>query len=116
MTAPLLAPPISFMTALLALALLIVVLRSQAGSRASRTCFGLLFGLFFAQAVLVGLRFGYGLEALAPYQRVLPFGIGPLAYLGFRAMAGPACCARRCTRRRRCSRSPCAGSRPWPST
>jgi AraC-like DNA-binding protein len=78
--------PISFMTALIALALLIVVLRSQAGSRASRTCFGLLFGLIFAQAVLVGIRFGYGLEAVAPYQRVLPFGIGPLAYLGFRAM------------------------------
>lgn len=81
--------PISFMTALIALALVIVVLRSQAGNRASRTCFGLLFGLFFTQAVLVGLRFGYGLEAVAPYQRVLPFGIGPLAYLGFRAMADP---------------------------
>lgn len=81
--------PISFMTALLALALLIVVVRSDAGSRASRTCFGLLFGLYFLQAALVGIRFGYGLDSVAPYQRVLPFGIGPLAYLGFRAMADP---------------------------
>jgi AraC-like DNA-binding protein len=89
MTTPLLSLPISFVTALIALALLVVVARSAAGSAASRVCFALLFGLFFVQAVLVGVRFGYGLDALARYQRVLPFAIGPLAYLGFRAMAEP---------------------------
>lgn len=86
---PLLSLPISFVTALIALALLVVVARSAAGSPGSRLCFALLFGLFFVQAVLVGARFGYGLEAVARYQRVLPFAIGPLAYLGFRAMAAP---------------------------
>ncbi len=90
MTTPhLLSLPISFVTALIALALLVVVARSTAGSPASRACFALLFGLFFVQAVLVGIRFGYGIEAIARYQRFLPFAIGPLAYLGFRAMATP---------------------------
>ncbi|MEM7023787.1 MAG: AraC family transcriptional regulator [Pseudomonadota bacterium] len=93
MTSPL-TLPISFMTALIALAMLLVVVFSRTGNPASRTCFALLFGTFLVQAVMVGARFDYGLEALAPYQRVLPFAIGPLAYLGFRTMGEPGAAGR----------------------
>lgn len=79
--------PISFMTALVSLLLLAMILMSTAGNRASRTAFSLLFGVFCLQAILVGLRFGYGFSALASLQRALPFTIGPLIYLGFRALA-----------------------------
>ncbi len=78
--------PISFITALVSLLLMAMILRSEAGNKASRICFSLLFGVFCLQALLVGLRFGYGWQALAPLQRALPFAIGPLAFLGFRAL------------------------------
>lgn len=81
--------PISFLTAAVALVLALLVVRSRAGTPGSRRCFALLFGVFALQALLVGLRFGYGVEALAPFQRALPFAVGPLTYLGFRAMAAP---------------------------
>lgn len=78
--------PISFITALVSLLLMAMILRSGAGNQASRICFSLLFSVFCLQALLVGLRFGYGWQALAPLQRALPFAIGPLALLGFRAL------------------------------
>lgn len=79
--------PISFMTALVSLLLMVMILRSDAGNRASRICFSLLFAVFCLQALLVGLRFGYGFQALAPLQLAFPFAIGPLAFLGFCALS-----------------------------
>ena len=88
-SAPLPSLPISFVTALVALAVAALILRGPAGNRASRACFALLFAVFALQATLVGLRFGYGLAAFAPFQRALPFAVGPLLYLGFRALGDP---------------------------
>ena len=51
--------------------------------------FAALFALFAFEAILVGLRFGYGVESLIPIQRVLPLLVGPLMYCGFRALAEP---------------------------
>lgn len=99
LAAPLLSLPISFVTALVSLAIALLILRSPAGNRQSRRCFALLFGVFAVQAALVGLRFGYGLEVFAPFQRALPFAVGPLAYFGFRAMADPAALRNRAVRR-----------------
>jgi hypothetical protein len=39
------------------------------------------------EAVLVSLHFGYGVEGVIVYQRVLPLSIGPLMYLGFLTLA-----------------------------
>ena len=89
-SAPMPSLPISFVTALAALVIAGMILRSSTGTRLSRTCFASLFGVFSLQALLVGLRFGYGIEVLAPFQRALPFAAGPLVYLGFRALADPA--------------------------
>jgi AraC-like DNA-binding protein len=82
-----LALPIPFMTVLIAAAVVIRIATSPAGNARSRICFGLLFAVLGCQAALVGLRFGYNLDAVAPLQRVLPFAVGPLTYLGFRALA-----------------------------
>ena len=83
------ALPISFITALVSLLVIALILRSPAGNRTSRLCFALLFGVFSLQAVLVGLRFGYGVDVFTPLQRALPFAVGPLSYFGFRALANP---------------------------
>lgn len=83
-----LALPIPFMTVLIAVAVIIRIATSPAGNASSRLRFSVLFTVLGCQAALVGLRFGYNLDMLAPIQRVLPFAVGPLTYLGFRALAG----------------------------
>jgi len=83
-----LAVPLPFFTALLACAVAVRLWTGAAGSRTGRAFFTALLGLFAIEAVLVGLRFGYGVQALIGVQRVLPFLVGPLMYLGFRALTG----------------------------
>lgn len=83
---PLVAVPLPFVTALFAGLVATRLLSSAGGNQASRFFFSALFILFAAQAMLVGLRFGYDLDAILPVQRVLPLADGPLAFLGFRAL------------------------------
>ncbi|WP_022704323.1 helix-turn-helix transcriptional regulator [Pseudorhodobacter ferrugineus] len=80
------------------LPLLTFVMAAVAGALVWRIDFGLtvarnLFAAFFAivacGALLVGLRFGYGVEQLIPLQRALPLFGGPLLYLGFAVLATP---------------------------
>lgn len=84
--------PLPMLTALLCLAVAAVMLRLDLGRRASGRFFAALFVVFAIEAVLVGLRFGYGVTRMIPLQGMLPLFVGPLMYLGFAALAceGPA--------------------------
>lgn len=55
------------------------------GSRRYFIAFLLLYAL---QGMIVGLHFGYGVNALALFQPVTAAGMPPLAYLAFRALTG----------------------------
>lgn len=85
----LLAVPLPFVTAALALALALRMIFGGFGKRASGHLFAALFFVLAAQAALVGLRFGYRIDGLIGLQRVLPLLTAPLTYLGFRVLAEP---------------------------
>ncbi len=87
--AGLLAVPLPFVTAALALAIALRMTMGGFGTAASRWLFVGLFVVLALQALLVGLRFGYGIADLIGLQRVLPLLTAPLTYLGFRALAEP---------------------------
>lgn len=78
--------PLPMITALLFGVVAVLVWRLELGILRARVLFSALFGLCAIEALLVGLRFGYGIEALIPLQRTLPLFLGPLMYLGFAAM------------------------------
>lgn len=82
-----LTPPLPFVSAVIALVIAAHIVTGRGGTRASRTCFTALCLLFAVEAILVGLRFGYGVERFEPLQRVLPLGVGPLLWCGFQALA-----------------------------
>ena len=85
--ARLLTFPIPVLTFLLATAAGFAVFRQDVGPRLAR---GLFLGFFFSVAVgslMVGLRFGYGIETFVPIQRALPLLGGPLLYLGFAVLS-----------------------------
>ncbi|MGK6316126.1 helix-turn-helix domain-containing protein [Neorhizobium sp. DT-125] len=52
----------------------------------SRRYFFAFLALYASQALIVGLHFGYGVQALAPVQPVTAAIMPPLAYLAFRAL------------------------------
>ncbi|NVK14345.1 MAG: helix-turn-helix transcriptional regulator [Rhodobacteraceae bacterium] len=79
--------PLPVMTAALCGALAVLVWRAELGCRRANLLFAAFFGLSALAALLVGLRFGYGISALIPLQRILPVYSGPLLYLGFAALA-----------------------------
>jgi AraC-like DNA-binding protein len=72
--------PVPMLTALLCCVVALRVVRLELGARRASYTFSALFGLC---AVLVGLRFGYGVDALIGVQRVLPLFLGPMMFLGF---------------------------------
>ncbi|OBY24346.1 helix-turn-helix domain-containing protein [Leisingera sp. JC1] len=78
--------PLPVMTAALCCALAVLVWRAELGCRRANLLFAAFFGLSALAALLVGLRFGYGISALIPLQRILPVYFGPLLYLGFAAL------------------------------
>ena len=78
--------PLPMMTALLCGVVAVLVWRLELGVIRANILFSALFSLCAVEAVLVGLRFGYGVEELTPLQRTLPLFLGPLLYLGFAAM------------------------------
>lgn len=82
--------PLPFLTALLAGILALRILVTAEGVAAARAIFAALFAALFAamalRALMVGLRFGYGIGAAAALQPVLAMLVPPLAWLGFRAM------------------------------
>lgn len=99
----LLVLPLPILTALLGAAIAVLILRLDLGSKSATVLFALLFALLSFSSLLVGLRFGYGLEQVTLIQRTLPMLVGPLLYLGFAAFAVPkgTVCARHFTEPRR---------------
>lgn len=78
--------PLPFLTALLAGILALRILVTAEGVAAARAIFAALFAAMALRALMVGLRFGYGIGAAAALQPVLAMLVPPLAWLGFRAM------------------------------
>lgn len=78
--------PLPFLTALLMAVMAARLTRTEGLDPVARRLFQFLGAVFVTRALLVGVRFGYGIDALIPLQRVLPFAVGPLAYLGFRRL------------------------------
>ncbi|MCR9138240.1 MAG: helix-turn-helix transcriptional regulator [Alphaproteobacteria bacterium] len=82
--------PLPILTALLCGVVAVLIGRLDLGVARAGAMFSTLFALCALEALLVGLRFGYGVTTLIPLQRVLPLFLGPVLYLGFAAMAvGP---------------------------
>lgn len=82
--------PLPVLAAVLCLVIAPLMLRLDLGRRCAAVYFALLFAGFALQSMLVGLRFGYGIEDFITFQRVLPLSVGPLLYLGFLSLALPA--------------------------
>jgi AraC-like DNA-binding protein len=85
----LLVLPLPILTALLGAGIAVLILRLDLGSKSATVLFALLFALLSFSSLLVGLRFGYGLEQVILIQRTLPMLVGPLLYLGFAAFVIP---------------------------
>jgi AraC-like DNA-binding protein len=79
--------PLPILAAILCAVIAPLMLRLDLGRRVAGVFFALLFASFALQSLLVGLRFGYGVERFITFQRVLPMSVGPLLYLGFVALA-----------------------------
>ncbi len=79
--------PLPMLTALLCGVLAGLVWRLDLGLTRARMAFSLLFALCMLESLLVGLRFGYGMTAMIPLQRVLPLLLGALMYLSFAALS-----------------------------
>lgn len=78
--------PLPMATAFLCGMLAILIWRLELGVRRANVFFSAFFGLGAVASLLVGLRFGYGIENLVALQRTLPLFLGPLMYLGFATM------------------------------
>jgi AraC-like DNA-binding protein len=79
--------PLPLATALLCGVLTMLAWRLDLGFRLANMLFAAFFGLGAFSSLLVGLRFGYGIEELIPLQRTLPLFLGPLLYLSFASLA-----------------------------
>lgn len=77
--------PLPMLTALLCCVIAIFVWRLNFGIKRVSNTFSWLFVLCTAEAFLVALRFGYGVEDFIWLQRILPLLLGPMIYLGFYA-------------------------------
>lgn len=81
--------PLPFLTAIVALAFAARIATLRSTPLLSRMSLCLLFVVFTAESLLAGVRFGYGYEGLIALQRLLPFFVGPLAWLGFVGQTRP---------------------------
>jgi len=87
--------PLPILTFLLAIVAAGLIARRTFGVLLSKILF---LAFMFAMALgslMVGLRFGYGVESLIVVQRVLPLFAGPLLYLGFATLCLPEAVAKR---------------------
>ncbi len=82
--------PLPLLTFLMAAVAATLIWRLDFGLALARTLFVAFFALVACGALLVGLRFGYGVEQFIPLQRALPLLGGPLLYLGFAVLTVPA--------------------------
>lgn len=84
-----LALPLPILTFVLSAVACVLVWRLDIGNRLARMFFTGAFGLIALGTLLIGLRFGYGVERFIVIQRVIPLFIGPIIYLGFLALSQP---------------------------
>lgn len=78
--------PLPMLSALLCSVLALLIWQLELGPVRANALFSAFFGLGAVTAFSVGLRFGYGVDALIPLQRTFPLFLGPLMYLGFASM------------------------------
>ena len=76
--------PLPILNAALILGAVLIAWRVDLGNRTARNILRALFGVIATISLVVGLRFGYGLEAVRFLQPVLALFLGPLAYMFFR--------------------------------
>lgn len=77
--------PLPFVVALMLLILLAAMLRGAEPSKGNRPFFALV-GLCAVQSIIVGLRWGYGIEELRYVLPILPSGLPPLVWASFRSL------------------------------
>lgn len=75
-----------FMTGCAILLTALIVTRAWL-SHSAKLFFAALAGVIMVETVLVALRFAYQIEGVVVLQRLLPFWIGPLLFLGFVALS-----------------------------
>ena len=83
------ALPLPLLTFVLCAVACALVWRIDPGSALARRFFTAVFALLAAIMLMIGLRFGYGIEGLVPVQRALPLFVGPAIWLGFLALTRP---------------------------
>lgn len=81
--------PLPILSALLCAVIAVLAWRLDLGNDKSAMLFSALFALFTLEAILVAIRFGYGIDYFTGLQRILPLFVGPLIYLPFMALAVP---------------------------
>lgn len=75
--------PMPMLTFLLSAVAAGLLLRADLGRVTAARFFAAFFLVLAVGALMVGLRFGYGVNRLVPLQRALPLFAGPLLWLGF---------------------------------
>lgn len=81
-----LAIPLPILTFVLATVACALMWRLDLGNRLARGLFTAVFALIATGTLLIGLRFGYGIDDFIVIQRVVPLFIGPAIYLSFLAL------------------------------
>lgn len=79
--------PLPMATAFLCAVIAVVTTQLDLGARRANGFFAAFFVLSALVSFLVGLRFGYGLDAFVRLQRILPLFLGPMLFLGFASLA-----------------------------
>jgi len=87
--------PLPILTFLLSVVAAGLIARRSFGVLASKILFVAFMVVVALGSLMVGLRFGYGVEQLIFVQRVLPLFAGPLLYLGFAVLCCPEGIAKR---------------------
>ena len=83
------ALPLPIVTFILAVVAAALIARRSFGVGLARNLFVGFFAVMACGSLLVGVRFGYGIDTFVPVQRVLPLFGGPLLYLGFAVLTLP---------------------------
>jgi len=79
--------PLPILTFLLSSVASGLIWRADLGQLWATRFFAAFFALLAFGGLMVGLRFGYGVDQLIPVQRAVPLFAGPLLYLGFLCFA-----------------------------
>ncbi|MER9461424.1 AraC family transcriptional regulator [Mesorhizobium sp. M0387] len=79
--------PLPFVVALLLVILLVQMIRRNEADLRENMFFMLLMAAYALQSVLIGIRWGYEVRAIMPFQAVLATLIAPLAWIAFSGLA-----------------------------